>query len=102
MQILAPDILADARGLSVPLHVAALLVGLALWILGWRNHQFWVVLVTTVAAGTYGLTEAATFHSHPLLAAVLLAVTAGTLALPLIRLVAFAAGGFFGLVVAQL
>src|SRR5208283_3416908 len=77
------------------------IVGLALWTLGWRNHRFWVVLVTTVGAGTYGLSEGPALHAHPLVAAVLLAVAAGMLALSLVRLVAFAAGGFCGLVVAQ-
>ena len=101
MQILAPDILADARGLSLPLHITAVLVGLALWTFGWRNHRFWVALVTTVAAGTFGLAEAPALHAHPLLAAVFLAVAAGMLALSLVRLVAFTAGGFFGLVVFQ-
>jgi hypothetical protein len=101
MQILAPDILTDARGLSSALHVMGLIVGLALWLLGWRNHRFWVVLVTTVSAGTYGLAEGPTLHAHPLVAAALLAFAAGVLALSMVRLVAFAAGGFVGLVVVQ-
>jgi len=101
MQILAPDILADVRSLSVALQVTGLVVGLSLWLLGWRNHRFWVVLVMTVSAGTYGLSEASTLHTQPLVAAVLLAVAAGMLALSLVRLVAFAAGGFFSLVAIQ-
>jgi hypothetical protein len=98
MQILAPDILADARGLSAALHVMGLALGMALWVFGWRNHRFWVVLAMTVGAGTLGLAEASTFNSHPLTAAVLLAVAAGLLALSLVRLVTFAAGGIFALI----
>jgi hypothetical protein len=101
MQILAPDILADARGLSSALHVTGLIVGLALWVLGWRNYRFWVVLVITVSAGTYGLAESDILHTAPLVAALLLAVAAGVLALSMIRLIAFAAGGLFGLVAVQ-
>jgi len=101
MQILAPDILADVRGLSMALQITGLIVGLSLWLLGWRNHRFWVVLVMTVGAGTYGLAEAASLRTQPLIAAVLMAVAAGVLALSLVRLIAFAAGGFFSLVAIQ-
>ena len=101
MQIIAPDIVGDVRGLSAALQITGLIAGLSLWALGWRNHRFWVVLVITVSAGTYGLAEAAALHAQPLVAAVLLAVAAGVLALSLIRLIAFAAGGFFCLVAIQ-
>jgi hypothetical protein len=97
----APDLLTDARGLSVPLCSAGLVIGAALWLLGWRSHRFWVVLITTVLGGLYGLAEGATFRAQPLVAAVLLAIAAGVLALALVRLVAFAAGGFAFLAAAQ-
>jgi hypothetical protein len=101
MQLLAPDILADAKGLSVPLCISGLVVGVAVWLLGWRCHRFWLVLVTTVLGGLYGLSEGPTFRAQPLVAAVLLAIAAGVLALALVRLVAFAAGGFAFLAAAQ-
>lgn len=101
MQMIAPDIVADVRSLSAALQVMGLIVGLFLWLLGWRNHRFWVVLVITVSAGTYGLAQAAALHTAPLVAALLLAVAAGVLALSLIRLIAFAAGGLFSVIAMQ-
>jgi hypothetical protein len=98
MEMIAPDILADALGLSFGFYAGGLLAGLALWLLGWRWHRFWVVLAVTLLGGTYGLGEGASLGAHPLVAGVLLALTAGLLALALARLVAFAGGGVLALV----
>jgi len=101
MQLIAPDILADMCGMSVGLTVSGLGIGLALWLFGWRTHRFWVVLVTTVLGGLLGLYEAEAFRTEPLVAALLVALTAGMLALALVRLLAFAAAGIAGLVAIQ-
>jgi hypothetical protein len=101
MQLIGPDILSDACGLSVGLLIAGIVVGLALWLFGWRWHRFWIVLITTVLAGIYGLYDSAVFRAQPLLAAVLLALVGGLLALALVRLLAFFAGGMVGLLAAQ-
>ena len=101
MHLVAPDILADACGLSLGLIITTGLVGLALWLVGWWTHRFWVVLIITVLGGIYGLYEAPTFQAQPSVAAVLLAVAAGMLALALIRLLAFVAGGLTGLLLIQ-
>lgn len=98
MEMIAPDILADAVGLSFGFYAAGLLVGLALWLLGWRWHRFWVVLAVTLLGGIYGLAEGPTLGTHPVVAGLLLALTAGLLALALARLLAFAAGGITALV----
>ncbi len=98
MQLIAPDILEDACGLSAAVLATALGLGLMLWLLGWRSHRFWVVLTATATAGLYGLAEAPAWNTHPMLIAVLLAVSAGLLALALVRVFAFAAGGLAGLV----
>jgi hypothetical protein len=99
MQLLTPDILRDASALSVPPLVTGLLLGLVLWALGWRTHRFWVVLVLTVLAGIYGLYEATAFQAQPVLASLLLAAAAGLLALALVRVIAFAAGGCAGVLI---
>jgi hypothetical protein len=99
MQLLAPDIVAEARELSLPVLVAGLALGLFLWVLGGRLHRFWLVLGTTLVAGVMGLYSGATFGVQPLVAGLLLAIAAGALALSLIRVVAFAAGGVTGWVV---
>jgi hypothetical protein len=97
MVLIAPDILADACGLSLGLILCTVPTGLVLWLLGWRSHRFWAVLFATVLAGVAGLHYADALHTQPLVAAVLLALSAGVLALALVRLVAFAAGGLAGM-----
>src|ERR687892_243700 len=101
MQLIAPDIVAELCGLSLGVILAGALLGLALWLLGWWSHRFWIVLGVTVLAGVYGLEEAAAFKTHPLAAALLLAIPAGILALQLARLAAFAVGGFLSLLIMQ-
>jgi len=93
MSILDPEILQELSGLSVGLCIAGAVVGLLLWLTGWWLHRFWIVLATTALAGILGLVSGSVHGVQALIAAVLLAVAAGILALALIRLVAFAAGG---------
>ena len=93
MAIIASDILADLCGLSLGLLIAILPVGLLLWLSGWWCHRFWIVLATTVTAGIFGLVEAGVWRVQPIVVAVLLAIAAGVLALALVRVVTFAAGG---------
>jgi hypothetical protein len=101
MHLIDAEILADARGLSLGLCLTGIVLGLALWLLGWWGHRFWVVLGMTVLGGVYGLYEAQLLRSHPLVAGVLLALAAGLLALSLVRLLAFAAGGAAALLLVQ-
>src|SRR5262249_33906293 len=93
MSILDPEILQELSGLSVGLCVSGAVIGLLLWLTGWWLHRFWIVLATTALAGILGLVSGSVHGVQALIAAVLLAVAAGILALALIRLVAFAAGG---------
>ncbi len=93
MQFIAPEILELARGLSLPLTVVGLVLGGLLWLTGWWGHRFWIVLAATLLAGLFGLTKGPVLRVQPLLAGLLLAVAAGVLALALVRVVAFAAGG---------
>ena len=101
MVLVSPDILADACGLSLGLMLLAVPAGLALWLLGWWCHRFWVVLLTTQLAGVWGLHSAPAWEAPPLVAAVLLALSAGVLALALVRLIAFGAGGLAGMLLVQ-
>ena len=102
MHIIATDILSDLCGLSLGLLIALVPIGLMLWLLGWWSHRFWIVLATTVIAGVVGLLEATAWHVQPIVAAVLLAVAAGVLALALVRVITFAAGGLAGVYLVQL
>jgi hypothetical protein len=93
MQLIASDLLDEARGLSVPFSVAGIVLGVLLWIFGWRAHRFWIVLAATVAAGIYGLHTQAEPGPRLLAAGLLLAVAAGLLAMDVSRLAAFATAG---------
>ncbi|HEX3147168.1 MAG TPA: hypothetical protein VHR66_03745 [Gemmataceae bacterium] len=93
MHLIAPDILAEAAGLSVGVLVTGIVVGVLLWLFGWRWHRFWIVVAVTVAGGLYGLSTGQAAGGHVLALGLLLAVSAGLLALELARLFAFAAGG---------
>jgi hypothetical protein len=101
MQLIVSDILADLCGLSVVPLASGLAMGLFLWLFGWWCHRFWVVLVATVAAGLLGLNEGPRLNAHPIVLSLLLALAAGLLALALVRLVAFAAGGVAGVIALQ-
>jgi len=92
-QLLLPDILADARGLSCGISGLGIAIGLFLWVTGWWFHRFWIVLGTTFLAGIFGLLSSSGHHLQPLMIALLLAVASGVLALSLVRVVAFAASG---------
>src|SRR5262249_60226507 len=93
MKILAPDILEEARTLSPILSGAGLLIGFLLWSLGGRTHRFWLAMIVTLAAGLLGLAHGKQFGMQPLVAGVLLAVSAGGLALSLGRILLFSGGG---------
>jgi hypothetical protein len=101
MHLVTPEIMTELCGLSLAVLVCAAAVGFALWLLGWWSHRFWIVITTTVLAGIYGLQEAATLRTNPLVAALLLSIAGGILALHLVRLVAFTTGGFCGLILVQ-
>lgn len=93
MELIAPDILAEARGLSWPLSVIGTSIGVLLWLFGWRWHRFWVVFITTSTAGLIGLSGHAVMGPRMLAAGVLLAVAAGMMAMDLSRFFAFGTAG---------
>jgi hypothetical protein len=99
MQLVAPDILAEARGLPAATTGACLGIGVFLWLFGARTHRFWIALAFTLAAGLVGLSYGPAYGMQPLVAGLLLAVGAGTLALSLVRVLLFVAGGFAAMAV---
>jgi hypothetical protein len=98
MQLLAPDILEEACKLSTPIHATALGVGVLLWALGWTGHRFWIVLIVTIGGGILGHYAGPRYGTQPWLAATLVAFAAGMLALALVRVVAFTAGGVVAII----
>ena len=51
MQLIAPDILAEARGLTGAMTGTICVLGFALWLFGWRWHRFWIVAGLCSAVG---------------------------------------------------
>jgi hypothetical protein len=93
MALFDSEIIKELCGLSLAMSVAGFGVGLMLWLTGWRAHRFWIVMVTTALAGIMGLISGPMHGIQPLLAGLLLAVAAGVLALTLVQVAAFSAGG---------
>ncbi len=94
MQLIAPDILAEARGMTGAMAGTITVLGFALWLFGWRWHRFWVVAGITLAAGLIGLNAGRTTGGTQVMAiGILVAVSAGLLALELAKVLAFVAGG---------
>jgi hypothetical protein len=93
MQLLSPEILIEAKGLSPSVTIFGLILGFLLWLFGWRWHRFWVAMSITIAGGLIGLHAARSSGSNLLAFGLLLAISAGVLAIELSRLLAFVAGG---------
>jgi hypothetical protein len=101
MQLLAPDILEEARTLSPFISGVGLAMGFLLWLLGGRTHRFWLAMSITLGAGLLGLVYGKQCGMQPLVAGLLLAISAGTLALSLVRILLFATGGLAALSLIQ-
>ncbi len=93
MQLIAPDVLAEARELSWVITATGLVLGDLLWLYGRRWHRFWIVVSITLAGGLFGLHSGRASGGHILATGILLAVSAGLMALELARLLAFLAAG---------
>lgn len=93
MYLFAPDVLAEARGLSPVLSGIGVALGGMLWLCGWRWHRFWVVVGITLIGGVIGLQTGRSSGGHILAMGLLLALSAGLLALELARVFSFIAAG---------
>jgi hypothetical protein len=101
MDLVTSDILEVAQGLSTVLQVGFLLLGGWLWLFGGRTHRFWLVMVTTLLTGIWGLYSGPEYGMQPLVAGLLLAIAAGALALSLMRVLFFIGAGFLALWLAR-
>jgi hypothetical protein len=94
MQLIVPDILSEARGLTAAMSGTLCALGIALWLFGWRWHRFWIVAGITLAAGLLGLNAGRAAGGTQIMAlGILIAVAAGMMALELAKVFAFVAGG---------
>jgi hypothetical protein len=101
LSLLPADVLAEVRDLPPAQSGVGLAVGLMLWFAGARGHRFWLALAITVTGGLAGLRYGPDFGLQPLVGGLLVAVSAGALALALARVVLFAAGGVAALALVQ-
>lgn len=101
MQFVSPDIIVAGKDFSIVACGVGLGVGALVWLLGGWSHRFWLVLLITLGAGVYGMSIGEAFNVQPLVAALMLAVAAGTLALSLVRVAAFLAGGMAACILAE-
>jgi len=94
MRLISPEILEVARSqFSIGVIGVALAIGLVLWLFGWWGHRFWIVLTATLTGGILGLRIGQDYNLQPVVAGLLLALSSGVLALSLVRVFAYAAGG---------
>ncbi len=93
MKLLAPDLLDLTRGLTPALNGVGFGLGLLLWLFGAASHRFWLALFVTLLAGVIGVQYGPEYEVQPLVAGLLLALAAGALALSLVRVLLFVAGG---------
>jgi hypothetical protein len=101
MRLISPDVLLDARELSIGATGFFLFVGFLLWSLGWRWHKFWVVFAVTLTAGILGIGAGRSAGMQVLVVGVLVALAAGLLALEIAKIVAFITGGTVAWLAAQ-
>lgn len=69
------------------------MLGLLIWLTGWRWHRFWTVAAATAGAGLYGMVNGQHVGAHAIAVGTMLALSAGLLALELARVAAFFASG---------
>ncbi len=93
MQLIAPDVLAAAHGLTTAMSGTICVLGFALWLFGWRWHRFWIVAGITLTSGLIGLNAGTTGGTQVMAVGILVAVAAGLMALELAKVLAFVAGG---------
>lgn len=94
MNLLSPEYLSELMDLPSAALLVMLGLGTGLALTGWKWHRFWLTLCLSLVAGLVGLKQAAAWGIHqPVLAGVVLAATAGCLALSLARVGLFLAYG---------
>src|SRR5262245_26753759 len=89
MEIVSSKLVSDASDLPSAVLVLAAAVGPLLWVLGWRIHRALFVAASTFVGGVYGLVHGPSFGLYPVVAAGLMSLSAGGLAMSAMRLGVF-------------
>jgi hypothetical protein len=93
MEIVSSKIIAEASELPSLVLVLTAAVGPLLWVLGWRMHRGLFVAASTFVAGMYGLAHGPAFGLYPAVAAGLMSLSAGGLAMATMRIGVFVVFG---------
>src|SRR5262245_15989755 len=93
MGIISSKLVSEASELPSVVLVLTAAVGPALWVLGWRIHRALFVAASTVVGGMYGLAHGAALGLYPLVAAGLMSLSAGGLAMATVRIGVFVVFG---------
>ncbi len=93
MELISPQIVAKASELPAIVLVLAAAIGPVFWVLGWRLHRALFVAAATFVGGVYGLVHGPSLGLYPILAAGLLSLSAGGLALAILRIGVFVVCG---------
>lgn len=92
--IINGEVLQAARGMSVAMLSTWLVVGLALWLFGWRWHRFWITCTAALAAAAITWYWGSNWtRTPPLIAAIVSAAAIAAIAVELARLIVFGLGG---------
>jgi hypothetical protein len=89
MEIVSSKLVSEASELPSAVLVLTAAIGPLLWVLGWRIHRALIVAASTFIGGVYGLAHGATFGLYPVVAAGLMCLSAGGLAMSTIRIGVF-------------
>jgi hypothetical protein len=93
MEIVSSKLVDKASELPSAVLVLTAAIGPLLWVLGWRIHRALFVAASTFVGGVYGLAHGATFGLYPVIAAGLMSLSAGGLAMATVRIGAFVVFG---------
>lgn len=93
MEIVSSKLVAEASDLPSVVLALTAAVGPLLWVLGWRVHRALFVAASTLIGGMYGLAHGPALGLYPVVAAGLLSLSAGGLALAVLRIGVFVVFG---------
>jgi hypothetical protein len=93
MEIVSSRIVAEASELPSLVLLLTAAVGPLLWVLGWRFHRGLFVAASTFVGGMYGLAHGSAFGLYPAVAAGLMSLSAGGLAMAAMRIGVFVVFG---------
>jgi hypothetical protein len=93
MEIISSKLVSEASELPSVVLALTAAIGPLMWVLGWRIHRALFVAASTLIGGMYGLAHGPSLGLYPVIAAGLLSVSAGGLAMAMLRIGVFVVFG---------